>query len=243
MAAHADFTSVVEARIQQWRSSLRYSFGQKVLEGRSTREELAIFAVQTYHRNLYSSRFASANHARCPIPEIRRALLEVVNEEEMKLPGEPPSHADLMLVFAEALGLRREDVIQARPLPSTLVFIDTIMKLSEGHWLEGMAFRASEIGTTKRIARGREALEKHYGFPPEALRWWRTHESADIRHGQIALEAYGKYARDEAEQAMSMRAIERMIAAWDIFNDGILKAGEEAPQGVDVGFPLPPGSS
>lgn len=242
MAAHVDFASVVKARIREWRSSPRYSFGQKVLDGRASRAELAIFAVQTYHRNLYSSRFASANHARCPIAEIRRALLEVVNEEEMKLPGEPPSHADLMLAFAEALGLRREEVIHARPLPSTLVFIDAIMKLSEGHWLEGMAFRASEIGTTERLARGREALERHYGFPPEALRWWRTHESADIGHGNIALEAYGKCARDEAEQAMAMRAIERMLAAWDVFHDGILKAGEEARQGIDVGFPLPPGS-
>jgi len=242
MAAHPDFGRVVEEMIYQWKSSPRYSFGTRVLEGSATRGELAIYAVQTYHRNLYSSRFAAANHARCPIPEVRRALLQVVQEEEMKLPGEPPSHADLMLLFTEALGLKREEVIQARPLPSTLVFIDTIMRLSEGHWLEGIAFRASELAASGRLARWREALKKHYGFPDEALAWWQTHEVADVDHGKIALEVYRKYARDEAEQTMAIRAIQRMIAAWDVFNDGVLKAGDEVRQGLDVGFPLPPES-
>jgi len=81
---------------------MRRPFREKVYDGRATRADLEVFAVQTYNRNLYSSRFASANHSRCPIPEIRRALLEVAVEEELKGPSERPSHAELLLVFAEA---------------------------------------------------------------------------------------------------------------------------------------------
>jgi pyrroloquinoline quinone (PQQ) biosynthesis protein C len=213
-------------------------FGSKVRAGTATRHELAIFAVQTYHRNLYSSRFASACHSRCPIAEIRRALLEVIIEEEAKVSGEEPSHADLMLSFGEALGLKREDIVQARPLPSTRVFIDTIMQLCAGHWLEGIAFRASELVAPKKSAGWIDALERHYGFAPEALRWWQTHKEADVRHASIALRAYSHFVRDESEKETCLRAIDRMLAAWRVFDAGIVEAGEDARAGGDVGFSL-----
>ena len=217
-----------------------HPFHRKVLEGRATRADLAVYAVQTYHRNLFSSRFASANHSRCPVPEIRRALFQVIKTEEESAVGEAPSHAELMLVFAQAVGLKREDVIHSRPLPSTLVFIDTIMQLSQGHWLEGISFRASELGAPRACRLWFEALQKHYGFSPEAVAWWKTHVEEDVAHGNIALEVYGKHVRSEAEQAAALHALQRMVAAWRVFDDGVLKAGEEALQGRDVGFPLAP---
>ena len=239
MPVQPDFAAVVREMIFARMPGSRHPFRRKVLDGRATRVDLATFAVQTYHRNLYSSRFASANHSHCPHPNIRRGLLEVALEEELKGPGEPPSHAELMLEFAAALGLRRDDVVQSRPLPSTRTFIDTIMQLSQGHWLEGMAFRASELGAPKGTAMWFDALQRHYGFRPEALRWWSTHAVADVEHGNLALEAYGRHARDESEQALALHALERMIAAWWVFDDGIQHAAEAALRGEDVGFPVP----
>ena len=217
----------------------RHPFHRKVLEGRATRADLAAYAVQTYHRNLYSSRFASANHSRCPVPEIRRALLQVVKTEEESAAGEAPSHAELMLVFAEAVGVKREDVIHSEPLPSTRVFIDTIMQLSQGHWLEGISFRASELGAPRACKLWYEALQKHYSFSTKEVAWWKTHVEEDVAHGNIALQVYSQYARGEDNQAMALRAVKRMMAAWQVFDDGILKAGEEAAQGKDAGFPVP----
>jgi pyrroloquinoline quinone (PQQ) biosynthesis protein C len=233
---NAEFVQLIERTVID--GMAQNQFGPKVRAGAATRQELAIFAVQTYHRNLYSSRFASACHSRCPVPEIRRALLEVIIEEEAKFAGEEPSHADLMLVFAEALGLRRGDVVQARPLPSTRVFIDTIMQLSQGHWLEGIAFRASELVAPKKSAGWIDALQQHYGFPPEALVWWQTHQVADVRHSSIALQVYSRFVRDDSEKEICLRAVERMLAAWRVFDAGIVEAGEEARAGRDVGFSL-----
>jgi pyrroloquinoline quinone (PQQ) biosynthesis protein C len=243
MAADTELASTVRTMISEGMPGPGHPFRRKVFGGQANRIDLAICAVQTYHRNLYSSRFASANHSRCPYPEIRRSLLEVAIEEELERPGAPPSHAELMLVFAEAVGLRREDVVNSRPLPSTLTFIDTIMQLSQGHWLEGMAFRASELGAPTGTSRWFDALQQHYGFAPDALQWWSTHAVADVGHGNIALDAYSKYVRDESERALATRAIERMMAAWWVFDDGVLKASEDALQGADVGFPLPEAGS
>jgi len=241
MAVHADFAKVVEKMIRDALPAVgdRHPFHRKIVEGHATRDDLAIWAVQTYHRNLYSSRFASANHSRCPIKEVRLALLEVVKEEELAKPGAPPSHAELMVRFAEATGLSREEIFKSRPLNTTLVFIDTLMQLSEGHWLEGISFRASEIASPEGCALWHDVLQKKYGFSAAEVTWFKTHEVADIEHGNIAIDAYGKYARDEAEQTISIRAIERMLAAWDVFDYGVLRAGEEARQGRDIGFRLP----
>ena len=218
---------------------MRHPFRQRVADGLATRADLAVFAVQTYQRNLWSSRFASANHSRCPIPEIRRSLLEVAYEEELKGPGQQLSHAEQMLIFTDALGLRREDVVNSRPLPGTLAFIDTIMKLSEGHWLEAIAFRASEQNSPKGSAIWAEVLQRVYGFSPEAVVWWSTHAVADVAHGNISMEVYRHYVRDASERELALRALERMFAAWRVFFDNIVEAGQSALTGGEVGFVLP----
>jgi pyrroloquinoline-quinone synthase len=240
MAARENFAQFVHEYLTTRPTGGWEIFARAVVSGEATRADLAVFAVQTYHRNLYSSRFASANHARCPHADIRRGLLEVALEEEMAGPGAPPSHAELMLQFAEALGMDRQAVIDARPLPSTLVFIDTIMQLSQGHWLEGMAFRASELRAPKRTSTLYDALQRNYGIAPEALGWWTTHAVADVDHGNIALMAYER-ATDESEQALALAAIDRMLAAWWVFFNGIMQGGSDARAGRDVGFPLPAG--
>jgi len=238
MAVVADFAAVVADMIKNGMPATRHPFRRKVLDGKADRIDFAMFAVQTYHRNLWSSRFAAANHARCPYPEIRRGLLGVVIEEELRDDG-GPSHAELMLRFAEAVGLPRADVEASRPLPSTRVFIDTIMNLSQGHWLEGVSFRASEIYAPIGSGAWFKMLQETYGFSADACEWWHTHAVADIEHGNIALDAYGRYAHEENEQRLALAALERMLAAWWVFDDGILKGAEEARQGADVGFPIP----
>ena len=83
-----------------------------------------------------------------------------------------------------------------------------------------------------------DALQQHYGFLPEALVWWQTHQVADVRHSSIALEVYSRFVRNDSEKEICLRAAERMLAAWRVFDAGIIEAGEEARTGRDVGFSL-----
>ncbi len=237
--AAGDFSQTVERIVREGMPRAQHPFNRHVLEGGATRQDLAIYAIQTYHRNLYSSRFAAANFARCPHLSIRQGLFEVVREEELKGPGEPPSHAELMLRFAEAVGLQRDDVMTAEPLAGTRAFIDIIMQLSEGHWLEGLAFRAAEIHAPQGTGTWRKALQQHYGFSDDAVAWWSTHESADVEHGNIALQGYGAYATDETSQQMAIAALHRMMAAWWVFLDGIETAAQTVRRGGDIGYRLP----
>jgi len=209
----------------------KHPFTKMIYEGLATKADLSEFAKQTYLRNLYSSRFASANHSNCPIPEVRKRLLEVIQDEEEAEPGSPPSHARLMVKFGLATGLKEEEIVHARPLATTLTFIDTIKSLSRGHWLEGMAFRASEINAPKGSARTFKTLHEKYGFKPEELQWWSTHAEADVGHSSIAIDAYGNYVRSEAEQELVFQSLDRMMAAWEVFYDGLFKLSQERVKG------------
>lgn len=221
------FVAQVQKAVKEGMPGNRHPFTKMIYEGRATKDDLREFAKQTYIRNLYSSRFASANHSSCPVPEVRKRLLEVIVDEEESESGSPPSHAQLMLKFGLANGLRGDDIIHARPLPTTLTFVDTIMNLSRGHWLEGMAFRASEIYAPQGTATMFKVLHEKYGFQSEDLQWWSTHAEADVGHSSIALDAYRNYAQGEAEQEMVLRSLERMMAAWEVFYDGLLKVSQE----------------
>lgn len=217
----------VQKAVREGMPGIRHPFTKMVYEGRATNDDLRDLAKQTYIRNLYSSRFASANHSSCPVPEVRKRLLEVIQDEEESEPGSPPSHAQLMLKFGLAIGLKEEEIIHARPLATTLTFIDTIMNLSRGHWLEGMAFRASEINAPKGTAIMFTVLHERYGFKPEDLQWWSTHAEADVGHSSIAVDAYRNYAKSEAEQKLVLHSLERMMAAWEVFYDGLFKVSRE----------------
>src|SRR5215213_8144902 len=105
MATRENFAQFVYEYVTTRPSGGWELFAGAVVSGEATRADLAVFAVQTYHRNLYSSRFASANHARCPHADIRRGLLEVANEEELSANGSHLSHAEMMLRFAMAVGV------------------------------------------------------------------------------------------------------------------------------------------
>ncbi len=72
-----------------------------------------------------------------------------------------------------------------------------------------------------------KALHEKYGFKPDDLQWWATHAEADIGHGAIAIDVYGKYVKNEAEQEMVFHSLERMMAAWDVFYDGLFKTSQE----------------
>jgi pyrroloquinoline quinone (PQQ) biosynthesis protein C len=224
------FLEKVRQMLDEGLPGRKHPFSKMMYEGRAARADLREFAKQTYIRNLYSSRFASANHSNCPIPEVRKRLLEVIRDEEESEPGSSPSHAQLMLKFGLAAGLKEEEVIHATPYHTTLTFVDTIMNLSRGHWLEGMAFRASEINAPKGTAILFKVLREKYGFKPEDVQWWATHAEADVGHSSIAIDVYRKYVRSEAEQEMVLGALVRMMAAWNVFYDGLLLVAQQRPE-------------
>src|ERR1700730_6757214 len=93
------------------RSLLKHPFYQAWTAGTLAIERLKNYAVEYYPHVAAFPRYLSAIHSRCDDIATRRAILENLIEEERG----PENHPELWLRFAEALGISRERVLEARP--------------------------------------------------------------------------------------------------------------------------------
>src|SRR4029434_10215252 len=83
---------------------------QLLLSGRLTREQLQWWARNQFHEFRNIHRFFGIRYQKCPVPELRRMLLENMVEEEGEdlFGGKYPSHRDLWVQFAEGIGIARD---------------------------------------------------------------------------------------------------------------------------------------
>ena len=95
----------LEEKIQK-RHMLAHPFYLRWQSGQLSREELQGYSKEYYPFESEFPRFLSALHSRCENIEMRQLLLDNLIDEER---GEQ-NHPELWLVFAEGLGVSRDDV-------------------------------------------------------------------------------------------------------------------------------------
>ena len=81
---------------------------QLLLSGRLTREQLQGWAKNQFHEFRNIHRFFGIRYQKCPVPELRRMLLENMVEEEGEdlFGGKYPSHRDLWVQFSHGIKFR-----------------------------------------------------------------------------------------------------------------------------------------
>ena len=112
---------------------------------------------------------------------MRRDILENLVDEERG----PESHRELWLRFAEGLGLKREDVLNAPLNEKTKESVRALMELAaDPNPVVGLsAMYAYESQLPAISATKIDGLKKFYGFSePRALRFFEVHKEADVWH-------------------------------------------------------------
>ena len=112
---------------------------QLLLNGRLTKEQLQWWARNQFHEFRNIHRFFGVRYQKCPVPELRRMLLEnMVEEEGEDLFGNKyPSHRELWVQFATGLGIARDDILNYEPLPGIRAALEMYVSLvqqSLGRW-------------------------------------------------------------------------------------------------------------
>jgi pyrroloquinoline-quinone synthase len=134
------------------------------------------------------------------------------------------NHPELWLRFAESLGVNREAVKNARPLPSTRASVRRLKSLTQSDdYLDGLAAlyayesQIPEVAQTKRAG-----LKEFYGIADErAVSFFRVHESIDVLHQQVERQILSERCRTAHEQAAAINvARESAKALWG-FLDGV----------------------
>jgi pyrroloquinoline-quinone synthase len=196
----------------------------KIQEGRLSRQGLQGFARQFFLQVVEFPRAVSALHSRCGDLGERKKLAESVYEEETgKLSGSKP-HPELFIDFAVGVGLRREEVLAAEPLPSTAALIHwfefstKILSFLEGVAAINLAAEGQVVGAFGPFAR---ALQKHYGLSETEVAFWDVHELADAEHSDVGDHIVVRHATTDELQGRIRRAVKTSLGMWWQFFEGM----------------------
>lgn len=221
-----------EALVANLQETLRKRYGrphpvrQLLLSGRLTKEQLQWWAKNLFHEFRNIHRFFGHRYQKCPVPEMRRELLENMVEEEGEdlFGGKYPSHRELWVQFGEGLGIPREEMLNYEPLPGIRSALEMYVQLvQQSHWAvaigTGLVFEGEG---PKRMGEEREALEKYYAWiPPLALEFFRAHEYHDKGHGETVVDVIKKYCMEEHLQSEMREAVKNRTDIMWLQNETI----------------------
>lgn len=202
------------------KSILKHPFYQRWQAGELTLDELSGYTCQYYHHVLAFPKYVSGAHANCDELADRQELLENLREEEEG----PNNHPELWLRFGEAIGLQREDMTDAEPLPETTAIDETFRRITkDSPFIAGIAAlyayesQVPEVAGTKM-----EGLKKYYGVnSPAGLRFFVVHHSLDVEHSRVTRNMVARYVENNpgAEKTVTTAVEEACDALWG-FLDG-----------------------
>ncbi|MCI4328708.1 MAG: CADD family putative folate metabolism protein [Thermoplasmata archaeon] len=184
---------------------------------------LRTYAGQYFQFEQNFPRFVAAAYSRVEDVVGRRALLDNLVDEE----GRDPTHPELWLRFADALGVPRSDVIGARWNPATRRLLSTY----ERHAVRGTA--GSALGALYAYesifpavaAEKARGLAKFYGVEdPRGLEFFRVHESADVEHSAAERRLIEHELATGTREARTVeRAVDATMDAWWRFLDAFCR--------------------
>jgi pyrroloquinoline-quinone synthase len=199
---------------------------RRIADGALSIPELRFFAQQYYQRTARMfPKLVAAIYSRCPDdPELERMLLEnVVSESGFQDPTK--EHKKLFFQFGRALGLSRDDIERAQPVPELQAFVGWRDRIFyDAPWLEAVTVQSFvfEGQNLKRAAVIAEGLRRHYPFSEEDIAFWATHGSeVEEEHADVGPRMLERYAAShDIRERLRALVIEAVEIYWLVF-DGI----------------------
>ena len=167
----------------------------------------------------------------CPHVEIRKFVVTENLYEEEALEGH--SHFELLVRMGRGLGLSREEIELAKPLPTTVVALHAWETLTKNRsWYEGLAAKAVLERTNDPNCGNFSALEaerwmRQLKLSRDDVEFWLLHESVDQIHGGGSFRLLEKHLETVVEREAAIRAAEESMMAWKIYLDGVYESEVE----------------
>ena len=212
-------------------------FREPLNEGRAK-----MFAMQhrlnTRQRNSVLKLKVATN---CEDWDTRMRILQACSEEVIAdhAHGGGRPHWAILEDLGVRIGLKRRDLTEARPLPSTQLAWNAWEGLmANKHWLEGIVantcaerINVPGYGSGEFRKRGWFGLERRrwgrlFKLDDEALDFFELHTEADIEHSNTGWQAVEKFARKLHMEDAAVSACERNLYVWEHYLNGIAAAGD-----------------
>lgn len=177
-------------------------------------------------------------YVQCPIAAVRRELIENAFEEEtgQLVAGRP--HPELFLEYPRGLGIDLARFESVELLPSSAAYRALLDDLTRRRgwevaaaiatlFIEGTPYDRGELDASAprrpEPPLERHPLVVHYGLPVESLALTRAHRRVEGSHRQAAWSVVLDHV-PEARRDDVVAAMERALAAWLTFRDGVAVA-------------------
>ena len=207
-----------------------------------TRGRARMFALQhrlnTRQRNSVLKLKVATN---CSDWDTRLRIIQACSEEviaDHEHGGGRP-HWKILEELGLRIGLKRRELHDARPLPSTeLAWAAWEGLMANRHWLEGIvantcAERINVPGYGSGLFRkrgwfGMERLRwgRLFGLSQDELEFFELHTEADIEHSNTGWRAVEKFARKLRMEDAAVKACESNLFVWEHYLNGIAAAGD-----------------
>jgi pyrroloquinoline quinone (PQQ) biosynthesis protein C len=207
-----------------------------------TRGRARMFAMQhrlnTRQRNSVLKLKVATN---CTDWDTRMRILRACSEEVIAdhEHGGGRAHWQILEDLGLRIGLKRRQLTEAKPLPSTQLAWNAWEGLmANKHWLEGIVANtcAERINVP---GYGSGAFRKYGWFGLERRRWgklfgledaelefFELHTEADIEHSNTGWRAVEKFSKELRMEEAAVVACERNLYVWEHYLNGIAAAGD-----------------
>jgi pyrroloquinoline-quinone synthase len=199
-------------------SLLKHPFYQEWTAGTLCIERLRNYAAQYYRHVAAFPRYLSGLHSRCEDLETRQILLENLIDEERGC----ENHPELWMRFAEALGLTREQVMGAQPLPAATALVETFTHLTRDLPLQaGLGALYAYESQIPAVATAKiDGLRRFYGIADEdGVRFFTVHREADPFHAQTVGTLIERYAARPDDRRIVLESGRTALeAVWNMLD-------------------------
>jgi len=172
----------------------------------------------------------------CPVLAVKQKILAHEYEEMIRDQHSEHGHLDLIIRQGKAIGVSAEDILEAKPIPSTTATLYAwgwICK--KKHWLEGLAaMTMTEWNQDDRLladlggghaARMGELWIKYLGITWDDLPNWKAHRAADKEHVDMFLSVWEEFGQGENEEII-LQAAKESEELYRVYQTGIADAME-----------------
>lgn len=197
----------------------RHPLTEAWVRGELSREQIGRWGVEHWHYTHDLHRLIGRILANCDQQEGRNMELDNLADEQ----NDADPHNRQLLDFIDACGLDGASLIQRPPLPTTQGMRDWLLLLADRRsWQEAAA--GFHVGMEAQLApicdRLVPVLREHYGFDERSIRFFVTHQTADVEHGGRALSVVEKYTPDELRSRVIEAIREGTEKRW-LYFDGV----------------------
>jgi pyrroloquinoline-quinone synthase len=153
----------------------QHPFHRLMNEGRLTPGQMRAWLVQRFYYQSVIPLKDAAILANCPVREVRRVWIRRILDHDGT--ADKPGGIEAWLRFGEAMGLRREDILQASVLPGVRLAGDAYVTFCKTHsWLEGVASSLTTMFAPSLHEERLAAFRRYYPWiRPDGLAYfeWR----------------------------------------------------------------------